>query len=100
MPRRVHERLRAKADRLDIWLYIAEDNRPAADRLIDKIFEVSLMLADYPHSGRQRPELGNEVRSYPIGSYVVYYVVTPGRIEVLRILHAARDMKPEMLWED
>jgi toxin ParE1/3/4 len=99
MPRRIHERLRAKADRLDIWLYIAEDSQSAADRLIDRILEIGTMLADYPEAGRQRPELGTDVRSYPIDSYIVYYVVAPGRIEVLRVLHAARDVKPEMMFD-
>ena len=84
MRRRIHERLRAKTDRLDIWLYIADDNLPAADRVIDRIFEISTMLADYPEAGRQRPELGKGVRSYPMDSYLLYYIATPSHAFCMR----------------
>jgi toxin ParE1/3/4 len=46
----------------------------------------------YPASGRLRDELRPGVRSFPVGSYVVFYRAVAGTIEVLRVLHESRDI--------
>jgi toxin ParE1/3/4 len=76
----------------DIWLHIAPDNIDAADRLLDRIGRVLTMLLDNPHAGRERPELGQGVRSFPIANFIVFYRPTELRVEFLRALHGARDI--------
>jgi plasmid stabilization system protein ParE len=56
---------RAQADLLDAWLYIAEDNLAAADRVLEVIEQESKLLLMQPLMGRARPELGSDVRSWP-----------------------------------
>jgi toxin ParE1/3/4 len=43
--------------------------------------------------GTPRDTLAPGLRSFPVGSYLVFYRVVPEGIEVARILHGARDLK-------
>lgn len=81
----------AERDLTDIWLYIAEDNMEAADTFVDRVHSVFKKLADVPAMGRIRPELGVRVRSFGTGSYTILYLPVEGGIEVLRVVHGARD---------
>ena len=47
---------KAQADLLEAWLYIAEDNLAAADRVLDTIEQESKVLLMQPLMGRARPE--------------------------------------------
>jgi toxin ParE1/3/4 len=85
---------RAETDLDEIWLFIATDNISAADRLLDRINNTFLMLADNPQAGRERPELGRGMRSFPVGNYIVFYEVMPKSTRIVRVLHAARDVMP------
>jgi toxin ParE1/3/4 len=38
--------------------------------------------------------LAENMRSFPIGRYVVFYIVMPSCIQVVRVLHGARDLAP------
>ena len=50
------------------------------------------MLSEHRHAGRARPELGEEVRSFPIGNYVVFYKPLAAGIELVRVLSGYRDI--------
>ena len=95
---RVFQTPQAELDLLDIWLFIAEDNETAADGFIRKIGERCTQLAEDPLLGRVRSELGNSVRSWPVSNYLVFYRPRTDGIELLRVLHGARDL--EALFED
>jgi len=41
--------------------------------------------------GRKRPELAAELHSFPFGRYVIFYTPVDGGIDVVRVLHSARD---------
>jgi len=85
---------RAKADLLEAWLYIAEDNLAAADRVLDTLEQESKVLLMQPLMGRARPELGSQVRSWPSATpYLLFYEVDDVELTVLRVLHHARDVK-------
>ena len=88
----VNKTARAEQDLDDIWLHIALDNISAADALIDTIAERSLVLATQPNAGRARPELLAGLRSHPINSYVIFYRPKGDGIEIVRVLHGARDV--------
>jgi toxin ParE1/3/4 len=82
----------AEADLDDIWWYIAQDNPDAADRLLDKIEEQCLALAQFPKMGTTRDELVPALRSFPIGNYLIFYLSVDDGIEVVRVLPGMRDI--------
>lgn len=84
---------RAKTDLLEIWGFIAEDSENRADSFIETISKKLSLLAEKPTIGRTRDELGENIRSFPIGRYIVFYQATADGINVVRILHAARDLE-------
>jgi len=91
MPR-VTRRPLAEADILEIWDYIVDDSLAAADRWVDRLDVQFRLLAAQPMMGRARDELAPGVRSFPFGRYVVFYVPLDGGIDVVRVLHGARDI--------
>ena len=82
----------AETDVLEIWDYIADYSLDAADRWVDHLDEQFRMLATQPMMGRARDELAPGVRSFPFGRYVVFYVPLTNGIDVVRVLHGARDI--------
>jgi toxin ParE1/3/4 len=54
---RLDKGVRAKADLIELWLYIGRDDRAAADRLLGRIDEQGRLLAGRPLIGRHRPEV-------------------------------------------
>jgi toxin ParE1/3/4 len=85
-------RPRASADLADIWAYIAEGSVRQADRFAATIDDHFQALARRPQMGRSRPELARNVRSFPVGKYVIFYVALVDGVEVVRVLHGARDI--------
>ena len=93
MPRLVFTE-RAQADLLEAWLYIAEDNLAAADKVLDKLEQEATLLLLQPLMGRARPELGSAVRSWPSSTpHLLFYEVDDMELTVLRVLHHARDIR-------
>jgi toxin ParE1/3/4 len=43
--------------------------------------------------GRSRDELAPGMRSFPVGRYVVFYLPLDDGIDVVRVLHGARDIE-------
>jgi toxin ParE1/3/4 len=83
----------AKADLLEIWEYIAEDNPAAADRVLDQIWEAFRVIARFPMAGTARPELAPDLRSYSVKkTYVVFFRAVQGGIQIVRVLHGRRDI--------
>ena len=96
MPARTF-RPRAVADADAIWDFIAADNPRAADALLDRLDRALSMLAENPLAGRERAELAQDIRSFPVGNYVIFYTPTKDGIEVIRLLHGSRDVGPDNL---
>lgn len=83
----------AQSDLLEAWLFVAEENISAADRLLETIEQEAKVLSLQPKMGRARPELGKEVRSWPTSTpYILFYQLSPSTLTVLRVLHHARDV--------
>ena len=82
----------AEEDLGDIWDYAAEYDAERADRLLDLIYEECRRLAEYPEMGRARHELLVNLRSFTFKNYVIFYQPITDGIEVLRVLHGARDV--------
>ncbi|KAB8314900.1 type II toxin-antitoxin system RelE/ParE family toxin [Tolypothrix campylonemoides VB511288] len=83
----------AQDDLIEIWLYIAQDNQAAANRLLDTIDQKLKLLSDSPQMGQAREELAPSLRSFPVGKYLLIYRPIPGGIELARVIHGARDIE-------
>lgn len=83
----------AKADLLDMWTWIAEDDPDAADGMLDRVQEVASKLSEWPEMGRAREELSEGLRSFVVGSHVVFYRIAAERLELVRVLHGRRDVE-------
>jgi toxin ParE1/3/4 len=84
---------RASADLLEIWCYIAEDSVANADAFVDKLHKTMKVLSRQPGAGRKREELAPGIQSFPFGRYIIFYRAIQGTIEIVRVLHAARDIE-------
>ena len=51
-----------------------------------------MSLASNPGMGRVRNELMEGIRSFAVGRYVIFYRSIPKGIEIVRVLHGARDV--------
>lgn len=81
----------AEADLLDIWLYIANDQLINADRFLDRLQGKILKLTQFPDLGRDRPELAEGLKSFPVDRYNIYYQVTQTALVLVRVLPGSRD---------
>ena len=84
---------RAKADLVEIWEFIADDSDAHADAFIDLIDQKFQLLAQQPGIGRRRAELADGLRSFPVGRYVIFYLTVSGGVQIVRVLHGARDLE-------
>lgn len=62
-----------------------------ADAFVDRLNRQFRLLAKEPMIGRARDELAPGLRSIPLGRYVIFYQPIDNGIEVVRVLHGARD---------
>ena len=84
----------ALADIDEIWLYIAQDNVTAADKMSSKIYDTMYQIADYPRIGHIREELTDQpFRFLSVYDYLIVYDPTKTPVEIVRVLHGQRDMK-------
>ena len=88
----VKKRPLALADLAEIWSYIADDSEVNADRFLDRLETKLKLLATQPTMGRARPELMADLRSFPFERYVFFFVAAPDGIEIVRVVHSARDV--------
>ena len=86
----VQRTAQADEDLMDIWVYIAQDNPKAADKLSDEIENKLVLLAGQPYLGPARPDIAPELRYFPVGSYLLLYREIADGIEVVRVIHGAR----------
>jgi len=82
----------ARQDLSDIWDYLAENSVERADKLLALIHKKCLALAEFPEMGRARHELLVNLHSFAVRNYVIFYQPISDGIEVLRVLHGARDI--------
>ncbi|MFC0240661.1 type II toxin-antitoxin system RelE/ParE family toxin [Rhodopseudomonas telluris] len=95
MATRARKSPQAERDIAAIWRFVAEDSADAADRLLEAIEKVFDVLVQSPLVGRARPELSPKLRSFPSGSYVLYYLPLKDGVVIVRVLHGRQDISPE-----
>lgn len=96
---RILKRRSAKVDLIEQADFIAQDNLEAALRFLDAAEDTFNRLAEFPRIGKSRKvksRILSDVRQFPIigfEKYLIFYRPIKDGIEVLRILHSARDLK-------
>jgi len=80
----------AAEDLIDIWLYIANDNLTAADKVLSRFENVFKLLAEQPEMGVVRPDIAPELRYFPVGKYVILYRIVEDSVEIVRVVQGAR----------
>jgi plasmid stabilization system protein ParE len=82
----------AKRDLIEIGVWIAHDNPARAKTFVAELYGVCEALGDAP---RSYPLLQSHrtsgVRRRPYKSYLIFYWIMESRVEVLHVLHSARD---------
>ncbi|MCW0219471.1 MAG: type II toxin-antitoxin system RelE/ParE family toxin [Prosthecobacter sp.] len=84
----------------DLTSYIAQDNSIAAEAVRQSILDTAERLALHPSLG-MRPRFSSPrfagirfLPAYPYPMYLLFYRELNSEIEVLRILHGARNLPP------
>jgi toxin ParE1/3/4 len=94
---KVVRRRRATQDIDDHAAYIAARNPQAAYRFLEMVEETFDLLARQPRIGSRR--LGHVIaglRAFPVRtlrSYIVLYFVAGSRVQIVRVVHASRDLE-------
>lgn len=83
----------AFGDLEEIVRYLGERDPAAATRMTDRLEAECWRLARDPGIGQPRPDLAPNVRFFPVGSYLIFYRESAEGIQVLRVLHGARDYR-------
>lgn len=74
--------------------FISKDSKVYADRQVDKIIKRVDQVSDFPKSGRVVPEFNLEsLRELIEGNYRIIYQISSDKIAIVRIHHAARQLK-------
>jgi toxin ParE1/3/4 len=95
---RILKRRAAKTDLIEQADFIAQDNLEAALRFLEAAEKTFAQLTRLPLIGRSRKVKSRvfaNVRQFPISGFekhLVFYRPIKGGIEVLRVLHSARDL--------
>ncbi len=84
----------AELDLIEIGLRIAAENPEAADRWLQLIDQKCQLLASMPQMGRDRADLAPNLRSFPVGDYLIFYRPDSDGVVVIRVLHGARNLPP------
>lgn len=89
---RILRRAAVQEDLKEIWKYIASRNPDRADLFLRDLNKKIEVLGTNPQIGRERGEIISGLRSFPFKSYVVFYFPLPDGIDLVRVLHGARDI--------
>jgi|SRR5262245_36013299 toxin ParE1/3/4 len=82
----------AKADLEDIGDRIAERNPARAVTYVRELRERAFRIGEFPHAGPPRPRWGENIRIAVHGKYLIIYRVRDETVQILRVLHGARDL--------
>jgi len=82
----------SEIDLAGIWSHIANDNRNAANRVLDLIESRMQSIGKFSRIGEACPNLGKDLRCYWAGNYGIFYRINSAKIEIVRVLHGAQDI--------
>lgn len=82
----------ADEDLFLIWYHIARDNKVAAEKTTKRFHYLFSLIAERPAMGARRDKISLGLRCHPADNYLIFYRPLAERIEIIRILHSARDI--------
>ena len=81
----------AQIDLASIWAYIAQENPPAADKLLGQIDKAFDLIARNPQLGFTVDNIKPGVRCKPVKrNYLIFYQLIRDDVYILRVLHGSR----------
>jgi toxin ParE1/3/4 len=98
MDDRMFIRPRARLDVVELATYLGRDSATTASRFLDACDAIFKLLTDSPQIGgfysSQNQRLAGlrvfRVKGFP--NHLVFYLEQNGKIEIVRVLHGARDL--------
>jgi toxin ParE1/3/4 len=75
--------------------YISEENRAAAARTADQIWESTQLLAGHPMAGRKGRVAGTRELVISGTPFLVAYRIEKNEVRILAVLHASREWPEE-----
>jgi toxin ParE1/3/4 len=92
---------KAIEDLVAIGEYIAASNPERAESFVNEIQAKCFELADSPKAFARLPHRSDRViRRRPFGQYLIFYEMGGERIEILRVIHGARDYQTILFSDD
>ena len=82
----------ARRDLHAIFDHIAADNPRVALDFVERIEESCQRLAEFPEMGSLREDLAPALRAFAVGKYVVLYRPANSGVDIVRVIHGARDL--------
>jgi toxin ParE1/3/4 len=89
---RVRLTRQARRDLFAIWNHIADQSSSTADALLRRLAQRYQQLSSFPYRGMPRPDLLPRVRMLVVERWLVFYLVKPDAVLILRIVDGARDL--------
>ena len=99
MARRIFKRPQAEKDIEDCFVYIAKENISAGLHFLESVETDLKRLAEFPELGTKRTFRNPRFQAIRIWrvekytSYVIFYKIVEDRIEIIRLLHVAREVE-------
>lgn len=88
----------ASRDLDQIFEYVLENSGPGrALHVHDRLYEGFSKVAAHPNLGHARDDLGDELlRAWVVFSYLIIYRPDTKPLQIVRVIHGARDMPSAM----
>lgn len=87
----------ARLDVLEILSHIHDQSPAGAVRVLRELRAACAMIASRPGIGHRRNDLADEaLRVWPVFSYLVIYRPRTRPVQIVRVLHGARDVAAVM----
>lgn len=85
-------------DLLEIADHLAGDDLVLAERILEDLESAMRLLAERPGMGHARGDLHDDpdLRFWPVHRYLIVYRSRSGPLEIVRIVHASRDVGREL----
>lgn len=83
----------ARGDVIDILAYVQEQSPAGAMKVLRELRAAFVLIAARPGVGHRRDDLADEtLRVWPVLSYLVIYRPRTRPVQIIRVLHGARDL--------
>ena len=82
----------AKTELFQAASFIADDNPTAAKQWRNQIYEACHLLAESPRIGRERSEPAKDLRSIPVGRFIIFYKPHETGVYIVHVLRGAMDI--------